>query len=353
MNATPENPSAVQTRPPQLIQSLTSGFNAVASNIYLILLPVVLDLLLWFGPHLRMKALVEPVVTDVIKLLRQTSSLEMRPMWDSLEKLWGLFLNQFNLVSALSTFPIGIPAMMASQSPLQTPIGAAPVVELSSALEIGFLWLGLSIVGLGLGTFYFAWVAQGCSLSLTKADCGENVHLRDVAGKMPALRLDVLAWQGLQVLAIIIIMIVVSMVVLIPTMFMASFLALISPFLAQAALVLILFSAVWFLVPLIFSAHGIFLCGQSVINSMLTSTRVVRFSLPGTGMFLLMTIVLYQGLGVLWHVPPENSWLALVGIFGHAFIATGLLAASFVYYRAGLAYVQSLRNLSLNRRGLK
>ena len=26
-------------------------------------------------------------------------------MWDSLEKLWRLFLNQFNLVSVLSTFP--------------------------------------------------------------------------------------------------------------------------------------------------------------------------------------------------------------------------------------------------------
>ncbi|MBE0696509.1 MAG: hypothetical protein IH586_06265, partial [Anaerolineaceae bacterium] len=207
MNATPENPSAVQTRPPQLIQSLTSGFNAVANNIHLILLPIALDLLLWFGPHLRMKALVEPVVVDLIKLLRQTSSLDMRPMWDSLEKLWKLFLNQFNLVSALSTFPIGIPSMMVSQSPLQTPIGAAPVVELSSTIEIALLWLGLSFAGLGLGTFYFSWVAQGCSLSLTRAECGENVRIPESAGKTPPLRPDILAWQGLQVLAIIIILI--------------------------------------------------------------------------------------------------------------------------------------------------
>ena len=70
-------------------------------------------------------------------------------------------------------------------------------------------------------------------------------------------------------------------------------------------------------------------------------------------MFLLMTIILYQGWACCGASRPITSWLALVGIFGHAFIATGLLAASFIYYRGGLAYVQSLRNLALNRRGSK
>jgi hypothetical protein len=353
MNVRPDAPSAIQSRPPQLIQSLTGGFNTVASHIYLILLPVILDLLLWFGPHLRMKALVEPIMRDMVGFFRQTSNLDMRPLWDGMEELWQAFLNQFNLFSVLSTFPIGIPTLMGSQSPLQTPVGAAPILEMTSIFQIVLIWLGLSLFGLGLGTFYFAWVAQGCSLSLGRTDCGENTVLNEPSKKIPPLRIRILAWQALQVLAIIILLVLLLAVVLVPTIFMASFLALISPLLAQAALVLVMFACVWFLVPLVFSAHGIFVCGLSVLNSMLTSARVVRFSLPGTGMFLLATIVLYQGLGVLWRVPPENSWLALVGILGHAFIATGLLAASFIYYRGGLAYVQSLRNLSLSRRGLK
>jgi hypothetical protein len=37
----------------------------------------------------------------------------------------------------------------------------------------------------------------------------------------------------------------------------------------------------------------------------------------------------------------------LVGIAGHAFITTGLLAASFIYYRNGLAYIQSIRKLAI------
>lgn len=353
MNARPDNPSAVQIRPPQLIQSLTAGFNMVTNNIALILLPIALDLLLWFGPHLRMKTLFEPLLADMFKLIRQPSMLEMRPFWDNMEKFLNLFLNQFNLVSTLSTFPIGVPAMMAAKSPLNTPLGAAPIVEIRSEVQIILLWLGLNLAGLGLGTLYFAWVAQGCSRTMVPTDCGENANTRGFAGKIPPFRPGVLAWQAVQVLAMVIIFFLIGVVTIFPAVMVASTLIYVSPFLFQAAMFMIMFVVVWFLVPLAFSLHGIFLCGQSVINAMLTSARVVRFSLPGTGMFLLMIIVLYQGMGVLWHVPPDNSWLMLMGIFGHAFIATGLLAASFVYYRGGLAYVQALRNISLNRRGLR
>jgi hypothetical protein len=353
MNARPENPPVVQIRPPQLIQSLTTGFNIVANNIQLILLPIALDILLWFGPHLRLKTLVQPVINEAIQLLRETSTVDMRPMWDSLAKLWELFLNQFNLVSALSTFPIGIPALMASTSPLNTPFGAAQVVEMSSLIQTMLIWFGLSLAGLGLGTFYFAWVAQGCSQVLPRADCGDNPRARQFGGRIPPLRLSILAWQGIQVLAVILIFFIAGMIFLFPVILLATLLNILSPFLSQAVLILAFFSVVWFMVPLVFSVHGIFLCGQGVIHSMLTSSRVVRFSLPSTGMFLLMIIVLYQGMGVLWHVPSDNSWMALVGIFGHSFIATGLLAASFIYYRGGLAYVQSLRSFSLTGRGLK
>lgn len=353
MNARPENPGAVQLRPPQMIHSLTSGFQTVANNIHLILLPVALDLLLWFGPHLRLKALVEPFILDLIKFVRLTSPIEMRSVWDGMETLWQTFLNQFNLISVMSTFPIGVPSLMVSQSPLQTPVGAAPLYELSSTVGAALAWLALGLAGLGLGTFYFAWIVRGCARLQASLECDESSFPRKFNGKIPPLHPRVLVWQGLQVLAIIVFLALLFIVIVIPAVFMASLLSLISPFLAQAALLFLTFSAMWFLIPLVFSPHGIFLCGFSVINAMISSAQVVRYSLPGTGLFLVSAIVLNRGLGVLWRVPTEDSWLALVGIFGHAFIATALLAASFIYYRSGLAYVQSIRNLTLAKRSLQ
>jgi hypothetical protein len=60
---------------------------------------------------------------------------------------------------------------------------------------------------------------------------------------------------------------------------------------------------------------------------------MIRFSLPTSGMFVLSVFILSRGMDILWRAPKSDSWLALVGFAGHAFITTALLAASFVYYR--------------------
>ena len=72
---------------------------------------------------------------------------------------------------------------------------------------------------------------------------------------------------------------------------------------------------------------------MNALHSILASLRMVRFTLPNTGLFLLMFLIINQGLNFLWSTPPLNSWWMLVGIVGHAFVSTALLASSFVYYR--------------------
>ena len=51
--------------PPSLIKSLMAGFDAVSNHVSLILFSVLLDLLLWFGPHLRIARLFEPIFQQV------------------------------------------------------------------------------------------------------------------------------------------------------------------------------------------------------------------------------------------------------------------------------------------------
>jgi hypothetical protein len=49
-------------------------------------------------------------------------------------------------------------------------------------------------------------------------------------------------------------------------------------------------------------------------------------------LLVLVFVVISVGLDLLWKVPPETSWLAMIGVIGHAFVATSLLATSFIYY---------------------
>jgi hypothetical protein len=98
----------------------------------------------------------------------------------------------------------------------------------------------------------------------------------------------------------------------------------------------------WLFLPLLFSAHGIFVFQRKMWASVKESVKMTRFTLPATGLFLLSVLVLSEGLAMLWRVPPETSWFTIVGIAGHAFVTTGLLAASFVYYRDANLWVEKL-----------
>jgi hypothetical protein len=285
------------------------------------------------------------VLNSMLAFLRQNSTGEMRPMIQQMEQLWTLFLERYNLLSTLNTFPIGLPSQIAGLMPVENPTGAPASFEITSFGQFLLGWAGLTLAGFVFGSLYFALIARACSRAKgASIDCPE---IGTPEKSVPTMRPATLAWQAFQVIALVILLLVILMILMIPVVILSMLLIMINPVLAQFALLLLSFSIVWLMVPLVFSPHGIFLCGQSVFNAMLTSTRVVRLSLPGTGMFLLVAVIMHQGLGVLWNSPPETSWLTVVSILGRAFISTGLLMASFFYYRSGLSYLQALRRAAI------
>jgi hypothetical protein len=112
--------------------------------------------------------------------------------------------------------------------------------------------------------------------------------------------------------------------------------------LAMAAFFIMTLMSFWLIVPLFFAPHGIFVRKQNALYSVFTSLRMARFALPTSGLFVLCWFLLTIGLNFLWSVPPETSWMMLVGIAGHAFITTALLAASFVYYHDMNVWLQTV-----------
>ena len=67
-------------------------------------------------------------------------------------------------------------------------------------------------------------------------------------------------------------------------------------------------------------------------------------ALPSTGLFILSILLIAQGMDIVWRFPDASSWLTLVGIFGHAFVSTGLLAASFFYYKDAVQWISELHD---------
>ena len=149
-------------------------------------------------------------------------------------------------------------------------------------------------------------------------------------------------WAIFQTVILSVLWFIGLIMLLIPVMLVLTLLTFLSPALASGAFFVLLILSFWLIVPLFFTPHGIFVRKQNAFYSIFTSLRMARFTLPTSGLFVLSVILLTTGLNYLWSVPPDDSWMLLVGIAGHAFITTALLAASFVYYRDMNTWLQTI-----------
>lgn len=304
--------------PPGIIGSLRKGFDTVAAHITAILLPLALDLLLWLGPHLSMDQLVQPILKD-FGSMASNSGLATGDV-NSAINIYQQFFQQFNLLVILRTFPIGVFSLMSGKMPTQSPLGLVPTWQIDSpALLLGLMFL-LTIFGWVLGALYFNWIAALITPIPTA------VIVRAVFQTL----LYSLLWS------------ILSWVVGLPLALIIYIFYLINPLIAEGAILILGFLSMWLIVPIFFSPHGIFVRKQNAFISILSSFQISRFTLPTSSLFVLTILLIGIGLNFLWAIPSDDSWLTLVGILGHAFITTALLASSFVYYRDMGAWLQSV-----------
>jgi hypothetical protein len=308
--------------PPKLIPAILAGFNTIANHIYLILFPIAIDLLLWFGPKLRVKTLITPIVNDFSANLLKISPPELLDTVKVSQTLWEQLLNQFNLGTALRTFPVGVPSIIARISPTNSPLGNSLIFEIPS-IQWTFAILGiLLLAGFFLGSLYFYM------LSLVTATETEKFSGKQVLNAY------------VQSVLMFCLFLAVVIIIAIPVFLVLSVLSLLNAGLAQFFVLVSIFALLWLVMPLVFSPHGVFVLKQKAYPSMLISVRLVRFFLPGTGLFVMTCVLISEGLNSLWTLPEATSWMTLLGIGGHSFIVTALIAASFIYYRRGLSWMQ-------------
>ena len=318
-----KNPNHSSTgTPPRLFATLLKGFNTIANHWYLILFPIGMDLLLWLGPRLSVKTLFSDAATFLADTMAKSGAVGILGPIENPQALWMELLERINLASALRTIPIGVPSLIARESPLTSPLGGGSVIEISNYNLVLLTLAGMLLVGLLLGSLYFLLVSK-----VTAAET-DKLSLKEVA-----------TGYG-QSLALFCILILLLIFLSIPLSLLLALFTSLGLGLGQFLLMACGFFLLWLLMPLVFAPHGIFVLKQKALPSMLISIRLVRLFLPGTGLFIITCVLISEGLNMLWSLPEATSWMTLISIGGHAFVITGLLAASFIYYREGLRWMQ-------------
>lgn len=305
--------------PPGIINSIKAGFDTIASHITAILMPLLLNLFMWLGPRLQMSALFEAIRQDVVSNW-QSLGMPAERIQQTLD-FYNSTIPNINLFWLLRTIPIGISSLLLPHSADATPLGSPVIMQVSAFNFLGWLFL-LTLAGWIGGGLYFrsvAWVAipNQANVINTFSAITQTILISIACG-------------------------FILMVIGIPLLLILFLVIQLNAVLANLVVLFISLGSMWVIVPLFFWPHGIFIRNQNFFTSILSSIQLTRFTLPTSSLFVLTVFLLSFGLNFLWNIPPEDSWMTLLGIFGHSFVTTALLAGSFIYYRDMSAWLQSV-----------
>jgi hypothetical protein len=291
------------------------------------LLPIALDLFLWLGPRLS----IEPVARQIIDWYGRQVAVAVEagsPMVLTPEQLRGTLgdiLSSFNLFSVVALNVAGLPSFMAGQA-ASRPAAA----EVNNVVVL----LGLAVL-LGLGG-----LLPGAAFLVT---VGQEVRS---PGKTPETRL--LYTQILRIwlylVAFVVGAILLGFIIALPISAVLSVAVMISQ--ALGAVLIFLTGA---LLQVVFFASIVYLyfLVDAIVISQVHPVRAAWFSIvvvgrnfwPSVGL-ILASFVILAGTQVIWSRLLSPQLGPLPGILGNAYIASGLTAASMLFYRSRLAITE-------------
>lgn len=295
---------------PGIWPTIRAGFDATTQHWWLILLPIALDLWLWLGPRVSMAPLLEALIVQWQVLLGTMEAAEP-PALAELATLG----ESINAMGHLSVPLLGTPSLLglaATAAPI-----SKTLIEVADLGRYFALFAALSAAGLFLGGIYFSLIVQA---------------LRDQKDWAYFVRHTLAAVIG-RVFLLALALIAVVIAFYIPLSLISVVGALFNPTIGMFVILAGLTVLMWVILYLTFTLHSMIWSGRSLLQSINYSVRFIQAFLP-TAFFLLLVIVI--GLSIarrLWIATATDSWLTLVSIFGHAFISTALIVATFIFYR--------------------
>jgi hypothetical protein len=311
-----------EAKPLGIIDCLSAGFGAVAQKPGLLLIPLLLDLFLWLGPRLSIASLVPQLAARLRTIAGGTAGNSA----DLFQQNTTEILGSFNLFSALSTWPLGVPSLLAGNDPGTSPLKSPATIQLQGFDELLAWLLALTLGGLLLGSLYLGRIARW-------ADKGR-------VGIRAWLKLVWLYWA--RIVALVFTVLLGAFVLSMSFFLVLEVVSLIFAPLTPLLLLLGVGTGMWALFHLFFAVHGILVDGLTIPQAMSNSVTLVRqHPLSSVGL-LVMAVVIDLGLSTIWNMPPSESWLRLAAIAGNAFINTGLATATFIYYCGRTSGVRSI-----------
>ena len=294
-----------------VVDSLTAGFGVVNGQPWIIMLPVVLDLFFLFGPRVSIAPLVSQVVTEA----QLTEALGADATAQTIR-----IAEETNLLGLLSPGGVTLPTIMPLLSQVVTPRGSFTMLD--SAGTVVMLALGALLLGALLGCFYRAVLLQ---------------QVRE--GELSALRLpseSVVAWY--RVVALGLLLVSAGALVILLLAFIAAIFSRMTgaamTLMTGIATMLAIIAQFYLFLYLFFTWDAIVVSQVGPIQAIRRSAAVVQTGVWSAITFVVLVTVIIIVMGQIWvMLASQASWGLALGIVGNAYIASGLAAATMLFYR--------------------
>lgn len=318
--------SATLPAPPPLgvIDTLTAGIAVVRRHPWLLLLPILFDLFLWFTPPLgldpalvaRLTAPLDPQGANAA-ILTPEMVQELTALHEGIRAQGG----RVNLWSYAASPFLFWPTVLAGQ--VQPGNHAtATVWHLSSLAGVGGVALLLMAVGLLVNVAWLNGVARG---------------LRPEGGSLALPTFGALLLRQCLRLALIAVAVAIAfLAALFPLSFLIAIVTLLAPglgtFLSSFVALGSLWGVLWLCVHLYFTPAAVVMAGQGVWQApWLSVTLVRRFFMSALGFIGLCTLLTW-GFQLVWAALGSSAIGRVVGIVGNAALGSALTAAMFIFF---------------------
>jgi hypothetical protein len=303
-----------------IIDTLSAGFDRTAKRLWLISLPVLLDIAIWMGPRLSLNRL----ATEAIALLPDAA--ELGSQYAETIEMMRAWLAEAgataNMMAMLSMRLLGLPSLTDALAPKALPFGVVQrSLEIPSWLSFAGVALLLTLSSLLLGCVCLSLIAGDArdgdmSLFYALRVAGRS-WVRLVMLVLVAALAIIVVGSGVAVVSGLVAVLSVGLAGLLLTLFSWGFLSICT------------YGAVIFY----FTSRAIILDDMGIRRSIWNALNVIhRNFLPAIG-FILLVSVLQTGLLYIWRMLAVSPAGTLVGILGNAYVSTGLMMASFIFYR--------------------
>jgi hypothetical protein len=317
------------------LSSLWKGIEFVNMHPGILFVPVLIDAFLWFGPHLSLLALVNPLLDSVNTTL---AANQFTPaMMDTLRQA----VQQYNFFSLLALIPLFPPSLMAGSAPTLTPLGNPIIIAVASWWEAAGIAPLLIAGSLLFGSLY--WVIAGKSTQPGGWTPGE--------------------WLGRWARTVIVMLLLgVSFLVILlgiglPVLFIISMVGLVSVNAAGILSQLFFFLGggllFWVLLFFMFSIHGIILYRDGILQSIRNSVVTSRWLYPLSIWIPILLILLQYLASTVWALAGDANWTGAVGILGNAYTSSVVVAGSMAYYIDKRRWITEIQSFLQSRGAVK